>query len=46
MSLYMFAEFTPVVVMPVVGEWLRPVNLGDFGIGPDHSPLNPIRPEC
>lgn len=21
-------------LMPVVGEWLRPVNLGDFGIGP------------
>jgi hypothetical protein len=21
-------------LMPVVGEWLRPANLGDFGIGP------------
>jgi hypothetical protein len=21
-------------LMPIVGEWLRPVNLGDFGIGP------------
>jgi hypothetical protein len=21
-------------LMPVVAEWLRPVNLGDFGIGP------------
>src|SRR5271169_3932821 len=21
-------------LMPIVSEWLRPVNLGDFGIGP------------